>query len=150
MGGYKNRKWLYQKYVIEKLSTPQIGKIVNRSNQTIQYWLKKFKIKMRGVGSHSKSGSKNPRWKGGRNRSFHGYILVYKPEHPFSYDNYVPEHRLMAEKALGRYLKSDEVVHHINGKKDDNRNSNFVICTRGYNRWLQDKMAQLYMKEHFS
>ena len=66
----------------------------------------------------------------GRIKSFYGYILIYKPEHPFALRQkrpYVPEHRLVMEKHLGRHLKPKEVVHHINGIKDDNRVENLKL-----------------------
>jgi len=40
---------------------------------------------------------------------------------------YVYEHRLIAEQILGRYLNDDEVVHHKNGKRWDNRLENLEV-----------------------
>ncbi len=60
-------------------------------------------------------------WKGGKIKNTQGYILIYKPEHPFcNGDKYVYEHRLEVEKQIGRYLTPKEVGHH-RGAKDDNR-----------------------------
>ncbi|MBO7423090.1 MAG: HNH endonuclease [Oscillospiraceae bacterium] len=40
-------------------------------------------------------------------------------------------HILLMEQALGRPLKDNEVVHHINGVKDDNRLENLQVMDRG-------------------
>lgn len=57
-----------------------------------------------------------------------GYIQIWEPEHPKA-DNqgYVPEHRLVMEKHLGRHLVNKEEIHHKNGKKEDNRIENLEL-----------------------
>ena len=73
------------------------------------------------------NGKNNPSWIGGRIKEA-GYILIYSPKHPLrAKDKRVQEHRLVMEKHLGRYLLSTEIIHHINGIKDDNRLENLMI-----------------------
>lgn len=65
-------------------------------------------------------------------RSSDGYIIRYFPSHPFSArDGYIREHRYVMEQHLGRYLTSEEEVHHINGVRDDNRVENLAVLTKG-------------------
>ena len=78
-----------------------------------------------------KNGKNSSAWKGGRTKDGDGYVLIYKPDHPYpNSHHYVYEHRLIMEKKLGRYLTNDEVVHHINGVKDDNREENLKLINK--------------------
>lgn len=71
-------------------------------------------------------GEKNGLWKGGRYVSKRdGYIMVYVGD-----GKYRPEHRMVMEDELGRELTSNEEVHHINGKKDDNRLENLKVVVK--------------------
>jgi hypothetical protein len=58
-----------------------------------------------------------------------GYYVVYRPEHPFAFGKgYVYEHRYIIEQTLGRYLSSNEIVHHKDGNKLNNDISNLELC----------------------
>jgi HNH endonuclease len=68
-------------------------------------------------------------WKGGRTRTSHGYIWIYRPDHPRAiHGRYIYEHVAIAEHALGRVMPDGVEVHHVNDIRDDNRSGNLVIC----------------------
>lgn len=73
-------------------------------------------------------GESHPSWKGGTKIS-NGYRWIHAPNHPHADSNRVLEHRLVIEKHLGRYLRPEEHVHHINENRLDNRLENLQIMT---------------------
>lgn len=78
------------------------------------------------------AGPRNPHWKGGINHASHGYIRVWKPEHPRANKaGYVLQHILVWEEAHARPLPEGWVIHHLNGLRDDNRPKNLLGVPEG-------------------
>ena len=56
------------------------------------------------------------------------YLCEFAPEHPrATTEGYVRTHILVAERKLGRYLRSDECVHHIDEDKYNNHPDNLMV-----------------------
>ena len=79
--------------------------------------------------SKAQTRCKNPNWRGGRTITEHGYVLIrVGTEHSLAdVRGYAYEHRVVAERKLGRILADGEIVHHLNGNRQDNRPENIVV-----------------------
>lgn len=74
------------------------------------------------------TGKRNPMWQGGMTVT-DGYVVVRAPGHPRARGegHYVRKHILVMEKRLGRYLTANEIVHHRDGNRMNNRIGNLQL-----------------------
>ena len=113
------------------------------------------------------SGAQNSNWAGKQMMDPRGYALLRlcllaPSDHALavamvgSY-SYVREHRLVMAHHLGRPLTKDEIVHHRNGIKNDNRLPNLRLLTRQthtsawgdpyYQKWQESLAENVRLKE---
>lgn len=91
----------------------------------------------------NRTGDKAWHWRGGKGK-LGGYITIHSPEHPnATLSKKVFEHRLVMEQTLGRYLTKEEIVHHRNGIKTDNRIENLELWHTPHpcGQRVEDKVA---------
>ncbi len=94
------------------------------------------------AGRFSKLGSKNPNWNGGRFPNKKGYwvlnfnVLPQADQEMYAgmaYKKsqrgrgYILEHRYLMARRVGRPLERNELVHHLNGIRSDNRLENLEL-----------------------
>jgi len=163
------KEYLRHLYFDEKQSIPMISKLTKRHPKTIHYWLKEFgtvrnyseaqllanRLK-RGQGIKNRL-HQNAVWGEGRYKTPFGYIMKrVRSDEPFfcmgikkdRATRYVFEHRLVMAEHLGRPLTEDELVHHLNGIKGDNRIENLAVVTcHNHPRKTLLKLAQKRIRD---
>lgn len=143
----KEEKQLIRLY--PNYSNKRLSKIFNRTVTAIQHKANRLKINkskkyLKESKSERFSGSGGANWNGGVHYTGKGYKMIYSPDHPNSTARgYVMEHRLVMEENLGRLLKDDEIVHHKNEIKDDNRIENLQLMKFGEHTAKHNKQRVL-------
>lgn len=115
---YHNKEWLRQKYIDENMSINQIAAFCGVTFEAVRKFLVKFNIPRREKGNPFERGNA---WKGGKVIKPNGYVKIWNGK------DYDYEHRIVAERMLGRPLREDEIVHHINRDKGDNSPLNLQV-----------------------
>lgn len=124
------REELIHLYDKQHLTTYDIAKIYKVDPSSIWERMRRLGITLRqsGIGRGCKRGIRGK----GRHKTGQGYVrLLILDNNPYIAmarpDGYVLEHRLVMAQALGRCLLAQEIVHHKNGIKDDNRLENLEL-----------------------
>lgn len=78
------------------------------------------------------------------------YVLIQQNDHPHANARgYVRRAHLVVEKAVGKYLPKQIVVHHVNEIKNDDRPENLVACeNQAYHMLLHQRMRALKVCGH--
>lgn len=119
-----NMKKLASDYAIDRTAVKKCAEEYGISIQAVYYQMERAGINRR-LGGDSSVGTQarenNPNWSGGVTQRRDGYLLEYVN------GKRVFQHRLVAEKMLGRRLVTGECVHHKNGVRSDNRPENLDV-----------------------
>jgi Zn-finger nucleic acid-binding protein len=105
--------------------SPQCAGILAVGRQQNETW-KNNRLKSwtaNGNAQKAKKGPLNPRFTG--RKMSEGYVWVWTEK-----TGYIQEHRLVMQRHLGRPLTDDEIVHHHNRDRTDNRLENLQVMTR--------------------
>ena len=85
--------------------------------------------------AQTRCGDRCARWNGGKYTNPDGYLFTRQED-----GSYRQDHRLEVERHLGRRLTSDEIIHHIDGNKQNNLYSNLMIVTRSEHAKIHKEM----------
>ena len=149
------KMWLLQKYCSNPCRHKGHGRVMKGTTHTVEA-RRKISIALKGrqiskewtekrVASLKMSGllrgENHKNWRGGRWTDPFGYIR--NPLYRGRGRSTVLEHRRLMAEHLGRPLEPNEIVHHINEIKTDNRIENLTIMTRSEHARLHQTLHKI-------
>lgn len=135
---HPSKETLEKLYLVDGLNGTQIAKMHNMSKVCLCRALHKFDIPVRPT-----AGKNHPNWKGGRVELM-GYIGILAPNHHrANHVGYVKEHILIMEGVIGRPLKKEEHIHHIDFDKQNNEISNLWMTSSKKHNVAQNSIFKL-------
>lgn len=110
---------------VQKLQQWKAAEMLGVSTSCVERTCKRLGLSTQRTGP--RSGHLHPDWKGGRT-IVGGYVYIWTGDHPMATKaGYVAEHRLAMAAKIGRFLRPDEVVHHIDRDKQNNDPANLML-----------------------
>src|SRR3990167_8701459 len=132
------RKYNYEAIVKDYNSGMFLGDVAKKYHcdpPGIDSILKRMSVKkMHGV----RKGKDHAQWKGGIRKDVHGYLVQKEGK----------THRIILERYLGRKLKIDEQIHHIDGNKKNNELDNLSIFSKEHHNRFETFLRFANLKQN--
>lgn len=158
-GNHNNATWLAKQYYDLRKSSDEIAILCGVNPSTINRAMERFGLARRTLHEahcgkphtiehrrrigQAEIGENNPNWRGGKILNGGYPQTLVGSLNGGGTKGYKFDHRIIADLALGHPLPASAVMHHVNGIKTDNRNSNLVICeNQSYHRLLHRRARE--------
>ena len=140
-GNKITKETLLEMYIDKDMTMKEISCQIGSNPQTVLNYLRRYEIKTKSKRARVPLKMEtHPSWKGGRVVRVDGYIYIKIENHPNAHHGYVLEHRFIMEKLIGRLLNKNEIVHHVNEIKNDNRIENLKLMTKREHTMMHNKI----------
>jgi hypothetical protein len=131
-----------RKLVLEDKKCEECGKMFGRETCRQVSDFKEKKYCSHKCYTEAKKGKNHWNWNGGVKTRPDGYMRDSKT------DQYI--HRIVMSKHIGRALKNEEHIHHIDGNPKNNSISNLLLVSNSQHRKIENQYASRDEKGRYS